>query len=115
MNSNFYIGFDIGSSSVKVALVNAQTNKQFALVSEPKKEMKIHAEKAGWAEQNPQMWWKYLCKATRRILTENKIEAKQILAIGISYQMHGLVIVDAEGMLLRDSIIWCDSRAVAIG
>lgn len=115
MNSSFYIGYDIGSSSVKVALVNAQTNRQFALVSEPKKEMKIHAKKAGWAEQNPQTWWKYLCKATRRILTENKIDAKQILAIGISYQMHGLVIVDAEGTLLRDSIIWCDSRAVAIG
>lgn len=115
MNSSFYIGYDIGSSSVKVALVNAQTNRQFALVSEPKKEMKIHAEKAGWAEQNPKTWWKYLCKATRRILTENKIDAKQILAIGISYQMHGLVIVDAEGTLLRDSIIWCDSRAVSIG
>ena len=111
----YYIGYDIGSSSVKVALVDEKTNKSIATVSEPKDEMLIKAHKFDWAEQDPNLWWDCLCKATKRILYENKILSKDILAIGISYQMHGLVLVDNKGELLRDSIIWCDSRAVEIG
>ena len=111
----YYIGYDIGSSSVKVALVDEKTNKSIATVSEPKDQMLIKAHKFDWAEQDPNLWWDCLCKATKRILYENKILSKDILAIGISYQMHGLVLVDNKGELLRDSIIWCDSRAVEIG
>ena len=111
----YYIGYDIGSSSVKVALVDAESNKKVAILSEPADEMRIRAPKPDWAEQDPEMWWKHLCQATQRILSENKIDAQQIRAVGISYQMHGLVLLDGKKKLLRDSIIWCDSRAVAIG
>ena len=111
----FYIGFDIGSSSVKVALVNARTNQEVAVLIEPKNEMPIDSIQPGWAEQDPEMWWKHLCVGTKRIIAENKIDANTILAIGISYQMHGLVVVDKEKQSLRKSIIWCDSRAVSIG
>ena len=111
----FYIGFDIGSSSVKVALVNARTNQEVAVLTEPKNEMPIDSIQPGWAEQDPEMWWKHLCVGTKRIIAENKIDANTILAIGISYQMHGLVVVDKEKQSLRKSIIWCDSRAVSIG
>ena len=111
----YTIGYDIGSSSVKIALVEADTNKSIAVVTEPQDEMPIQAEKAHWAEQNPQMWWDHLCTGTQRILKENSLHSSQILAVGISYQMHGLVVLDKHKELLRDSIIWCDSRAVNIG
>ena len=111
----YYIGYDIGSSSIKVAIVDEKTKKSIAVVSEPKNEMVIKAGKFNWAEQDPNIWWDCICTATKRILYENKISSKDILAIGISYQMHGLVIVDNKGQLLRDSIIWGDSRAIEIG
>jgi xylulokinase len=111
----YIVGYDIGSSSVKVALVEAETHKQVDVISEPQEEMPIHSLKTNWAEQNPEMWWNYLCTGTHRILKQNSLKAHQILAVGISYQMHGLVVLDKHKSLLRDSIIWCDSRAVQIG
>ncbi len=111
----YYLGYDIGSSSVKVAIVNAKTGAAEVTLNEPTKEMEIVAVQENWAEQSPDMWWDYVCKGTKRALKESGIDASKILGIGISYQMHGLVIVDTEGKPLRDSIIWCDSRAVAIG
>ena len=107
----YYIGYDIGSSSVKIALVDTESKKRISIISEPSEQMDIISMKPNWAEQDPEKWWKYLCKGTKRILLENNIDAKQILAIGISYQMHGLVLVDTNKKLLRDAIIWCDSRA----
>ena len=111
----YTIGYDIGSSSVKIALVEASTNKSVAVVTEPEHEMPIHAEHTHWAEQDPEMWWNYVCKGTQRILKENGVQPSQLMAVGISYQMHGLVILDDNKELVRDSIIWCDSRAVEIG
>ncbi len=111
----YTIGYDLGSSSVKVALVDTKRNKKVAVVSEPKYEMGIKAPHPHWAEQDPEMWWMYVCKATQRLLGETKIDPKKISAVGISYQMHGLVVLDEKGLVLRDAIIWCDSRAVAIG
>jgi len=111
----YTIGYDLGSSSVKVALVDTNRNKTIGVVSEPQGEMGIKAPRLDWAEQDPEMWWKYLCRATKRLLAETKIDSKKIKALGISYQMHGLVVLDAKGQLIRDSIIWCDSRAVTIG
>ncbi|MDT7829203.1 FGGY family carbohydrate kinase [Pricia sp. S334] len=111
----YSIGYDIGSSSIKAALVETATGKKVAVVSEPKVEMEMNALKNGWAEQNPDMWWEHVCNATRSLIKKSDIKAAAITGIGISYQMHGLVVVDKEGKPLRDSIIWCDSRAVEIG
>ena len=111
----YYIGFDIGSSSVKVALVEIATGKSIGVVQEPETEMSMLALKNGWAEQKPEDWWLHSCNAVAKLKKKFNISRSQIKGIGISYQMHGLVVVDKEGQPLRKSIIWCDSRAVAIG
>ena len=115
MHNSYYLGLDVGSSSVKVGLVDAGTGKTIAVCSEPDTEMTIKAVKLGWGEQDPESWWKHACNAIKRILSKNKIGPADVKGIGISYQMHGLVLVDKEGKVVRDSIIWCDSRAVEIG
>jgi xylulokinase len=111
----YYIGYDIGSSSVKVALVEASTGKKIITINEPQEEMAITAYHKDWAEQDPEIWWQYVCIATKRAIKEANIDPSKISGIGISYQMHGLVVVDKEGKSLRNSIIWCDSRAITIG
>ncbi|MFD1602099.1 xylulokinase [Flavobacterium artemisiae] len=111
----YYIGYDIGSSSVKTAIVEAETGKKVIVLNEPQNEMEIVSLHSDWAEQDPEMWWQYICTATKRAIRESNIDASKIQGVGISYQMHGLVIVDKEGAPLRNSIIWCDSRAVEIG
>lgn len=111
----YYLGIDIGSSSVKVALVEIATGISKCVVQEPEEDMSIFSEQHGWAEQEPEDWWQYICTAIRRIKKETNILESTIFGIGIAYQMHGLVLVDADGNSLRKSIIWCDSRAVAIG
>jgi xylulokinase len=111
----FLLGYDIGSSSVKASLVNAQTGEAAASAFFPKKEMEIKAHRAGWAEQSPDLWWENLKLATQEVIAQAKVAKEDIKAIGISYQMHGLVLVDKDDQLLRDAIIWCDSRAVPYG
>jgi xylulokinase len=112
---NYYLGLDIGSSSIKSALVDIHSGESLGVVQEPKEEMDLSAVKNGWAEQNPEDWWLHVCKAISRLKEKYNISKSQIKGIGISYQMHGLVVVDKEGKLLRKSIIWCASRAVEIG
>ncbi len=111
----YTIGYDLGSSSVKASLVATATGKSVAVVQEPETEMAIKALENGWAEQDPELWWTHVCNATKKLLAKTGITAAQISAVGISYQMHGLVVVDQKGAVIRDAIIWCDSRAVAIG
>ena len=111
----FLLGYDIGSSSVKASLVNAETGKCVSSSFFPKTEAKIDAVRPGWAEQNPESWWENLKLATNAVMYESRINAEDIKAIGISYQMHGLVCVDECQKVLRPSIIWCDSRAVPYG
>lgn len=111
----YYIGFDLGSSSVKAALIEASTGKSIGITQYPETEMAIIAEKAGWAEQDPNLWWKNICKVTQKLLAQTGISQKKIKGIGIAYQMHGMVVVDKNQEVLRPSIIWCDSRAVEIG
>ncbi|MCC8036365.1 MAG: carbohydrate kinase [Rikenellaceae bacterium] len=111
----YLLGYDIGSSSVKAALVDTQTGKTAATDYFPKKEMEITAHRPGWAEQDPASWWENLKSATLSVLRSSGADRGQIAAIGISYQMHGLVLVDSTGEVLRPSIIWCDSRAVPYG
>jgi xylulokinase len=109
------LGYDLGSSSVKASLVNAQTGECVSTAFFPKKEMEIKSVKAGWAEQDTETWWKNLKLATQVVLEEASANAADIKAIGISYQMHGLVLVDEAQKAIRDAIIWCDSRAVPYG
>lgn len=111
----YLLGYDIGSSSVKASLVNAETGKTVASDFYPKTEAEIIAVKPGWAEQRPQQWWDCLKHATESILATAKIDPAEIKAIGISYQMHGLVLVDKNKVPLRPAIIWCDSRGVPYG
>lgn len=111
----YYLGLDIGSSSIKAALVEIATGKSVGVVQEPEQEMSMFAQKTGWAEQKPEDWWTHICNAITKLKKKHNISRTQIKGIGISYQMHGLVIVDENGKPLRKSIIWCDSRAVEIG
>jgi xylulokinase len=111
----YLLGFDIGSSSVKACLVEASSGKIIASDFFPKTEMQIIAEKSGWAEQNPESWWTNLKLANESVLKQSGVAAEDIKAIGISWQMHGLVLVDKNQNVLRNSIIWCDSRAVPYG
>lgn len=111
----YLLGYDIGSSSVKASLVNAETGRCVTSAFYPKSEATIIAVCPGWAEQEPESWWNYLKMATAAILKESAANVEEIKAIGISYQMHGLVCVDRNQQVLRPSVIWCDSRAVNIG
>jgi xylulokinase len=111
----YLIGYDIGSSSVKASIIEAESGNCIASAFYPKKEMEIKAVKAGWAEQHPDSWWDNLKAATKDILAESKANPSDIKGIGISYQMHGLVVIDKNHKVLRPSIIWCDSRAVQYG
>lgn len=111
----YLIGIDLGSSSVKASLVNGNDGSLVASEFFPKTEMTITAIIKGWAEQSPDMWWKYIKMVIQKVLKKSEIDKEKIKAIGISYQMHGLVAVDKNGEPVRDSIIWCDSRAVKIG
>jgi Sugar (pentulose and hexulose) kinases len=111
----YLLGIDVGSSSVKASLVNVENGKCVASDFAPKVEMEITALKSGWAEQHPDSWWNNFKAALKNILSESGVNSSDIKAIGISYQMHGLVLVDKNQQVLRPSIIWCDSRAVPYG
>lgn len=111
----YLLGYDIGSSSVKAALVDALTGDCVASDFFPKMEAPIKALKPGWAEQNPDSWWSSLKEATASVLVKSGVSPSDIKAIGISYQMHGLVAIDKDKHPIRDAIIWCDSRGVPFG
>ena len=112
----FLLGYDIGSSSVKASLVDAETGKCVATAFYPKTEAPIISKQPGWAEQDPALWLGNLKLATADVLSQaSAVNPKDIKAIGISYQMHGLVCVDKDLNVLRPAIIWCDSRAVPYG
>ena len=109
------LGYDVGSSSIKATLMDSETAAVLAAATSPQKELDIIAKNTGWAEQNPNVWWQNIIAATQQIKSKAKFDASDIKAIGISYQMHGLVAVDRNLEVLRPAIIWCDSRAVQIG
>ena len=113
--SQYLIGIDVGTSSIKACVVDASTGQTIASSHSPSEEMTVSAVQAGWAEQHPDLWWEHTIKSVKMALQKTTVDAKSISAIGISYQMHGLVLVDKEHKPLRPSIIWCDSRAVEIG
>ena len=115
MSKQYLLGFDVGSSSVKASLVEVESGAIAATAFFPETEAPIKAVKAGWAEQDPQMWWNNAKLSLAKIMDETGAKGEDIKAIGISYQMHGLVCVNKNKKVLRDSIIWCDSRAVPYG
>jgi len=111
----YLLGFDIGSSSVKASIVDTKTKELIASAFYPAEEMPINSPQPGFAEQDPEMWWQNGVQALQAACKKGNVEASGIEAIGISYQMHGLVMVDENQQVLRKSVIWCDSRAVEIG
>ena len=115
MARRYLLGFDVGSSSVKASLVDADSGECAASAFFPESEAPIKAIKAGWAEQEPESWWNYAKMSLQKIMADTGASAEEIKAIGISYQMHGLVCVDKDLKVIRPSIIWCDSRAVPYG
>jgi xylulokinase len=111
----YLLGFDIGSSSIKASLLEASSGRLVAAATSPETELPIRAERPGWAEQDPRVWWEHVVAATAEIGAQAGGRLRDVRAVGISYQMHGLVLVDRDLEVLRPAIIWCDSRAVEIG
>lgn len=111
----YLLGFDLGSSSVKACLLDANSGQAVASAFFPETEMAIDAPQPGFAEQQPDAWWQNACRASRAVMQQSGVQRQDVAAIGISYQMHGLVVVDKAFNVLRPSIIWCDSRAVPYG
>ena len=109
------LGIDIGTSSIKVSVIEAATQHTLAAAQFPETESEIISLQTGWAEQSPNQWWADVQEAIKKANASGKYNPKDIGAIGIAYQMHGLVLIDKEGKSLRNSIIWCDSRAVPYG
>jgi len=109
------LGIDLGTSSIKVSIVDAETQQCVASAQYPEEETTITSLQTGWAEQSPEIWWQNIKGAIKKANATGKFDPKNIAAIGIAYQMHGLVLVNEQQKVLRDSIIWCDSRAVETG
>ena len=108
-------GIDVGTSSIKLSVVDASTKKVIHTCSFPETENEIISVSPGFAEQNPEHWWYCVMQVIKMANATKKYNPLDISAIGISYQMHGLVILDKDKQVLRPSIIWCDSRAASIG
>lgn len=109
------LGIDTGTSSIKVSVVDAASQRLMASAQYPETEADIISVHPGWAEQSPDQWWEHIKKAIEKCHASLAYDPQDIAAIGIAYQMHGLVLVDRQQQVLRNSIIWCDSRAVDIG
>ena len=110
-----FLGIDLGSSSTKLSVLNGKTGKSLGSLSYPESELAINSPQPGFAEQDPEIWWDCIQKGFAKLVSKSSFDPKKITAIGISYQMHGLVLVDQAQKVLRPSIIWCDSRAVPVG
>lgn len=115
MQNGYLLGIDVGSSSIKLSLLDAGTGVVTGAATSPKQELAIEAKRPGWAEQDPSTWWENILVAAAELKASTGKAFDAVLGIGITYQMHGLVLVDKAGKVLRPSIIWCDSRAVQIG
>ncbi|HEY6527784.1 MAG TPA: FGGY family carbohydrate kinase [Cellvibrionaceae bacterium] len=110
-----FLGIDVGSSSVKLSILDGESGKAIASTTYPESELAINSPEPGWAEQDPETWWQCIEKGCAQLFKKPGVDPKRLAAIGISYQMHGLVLVDKDQKVLRPSIIWCDSRAVELG
>ncbi|GAB3242530.1 FGGY-family carbohydrate kinase [Hymenobacter seoulensis] len=111
----YLLGYDIGSSFIKASLLSVDTGRCVAAASTPGTELEITGPKPGWAEQPPERWWQEVVSATHQLRQQYAFDSSLVAGIGITYQMHGLVLLDQQGTVLRPAIIWCDSRAVDLG
>ncbi|HLP16908.1 MAG TPA: FGGY family carbohydrate kinase [Bacteroidota bacterium] len=111
----YALGLDIGSSSIKCAIFDCESGRSVIRGGYPAEEMEISSPRPGFAEQDPNLWWEYVVLLVRKLMREGAVDARKVRTIGISYQMHGLVLVDKDQRVLRPAIIWCDSRAVELG
>lgn len=111
----YFLGIDLGSSSVKLSVLDADKGSCLSSVTAPDFEMEIKAPEFGWAEQDPELWWQYTKHGIAKLANKYQIDLTKIKAIGIAYQMHGLVLTDADLNPVRPAIIWCDSRAAVLG
>jgi xylulokinase len=115
MGTNLTLGYDLGSSFIKASLMDVERGCSLISDSEPSEEMAITAPQPGWAEQDPETWWRHVVALTHRLLERSNIDPSRIQAVGIAYQMHGLVCLDERQRVLRPAILWCDSRAIRQG
>jgi len=113
--SDTLLGLDIGSSSVKASLIDSSSGRVIAHATSPSTEMVINSPEPGWAEQHPDLWWEHVCNCLSELKNTSSQHLPRVKAIGIAYQMHGLVLLDRDGKPVRPAIIWCDSRAVQVG
>ncbi len=111
----YFLGIDLGSSSIKLSVFDAEKGITAASVTVPEFEMEMVAPQMGWAEQDPEKWWDYVKDGLQQLEKKHRIPLKKIAGIGIAYQMHGLVLTDENLKPVRPSIIWCDSRAAKTG
>ena len=111
----YLLGYDVGSSAVKAALVEIESGSPVGAAVSPADELPIQAPRPGWAEQDPGVWWTHVISATRQLAAAHPAALREVKAIGLSCQMHGLVLVDRALQVLRPAILWCDSRAAEIG
>ena len=109
------LGYDVGSSSIKACLLDAESGKMISQAVSPESELEIQSPQKGWAEQDPEVWWQHIKNSTLMLMEAEGADASSIAGIGLAYQMHGLVMIDKEHKVLAPSIIWCDGRAVDIG
>lgn len=111
----YFLGVDIGSSSIKLSVFNAEIGLEIKAITVPDFETPILSPQSGWAEQDPNLWWQYIKDGILKLRHQEGIDISKIQGIGIGYQMHGLVLVDENLEPVRSSIIWCDGRAAEIG
>lgn len=109
------LGIDAGSSFIKAALYDAGSGSVAARASWPDREMPVDVPAPGHAEQDPELWWEGVRQLCVQLQARAGGAMQAVQAIGIAYQMHGLVLVDREIRPVRPAIIWCDSRAAEIG
>ncbi len=103
---NYLIGIDLGTSSTKTVLFNENGD----VIASAGMSYPLYTPKNGWAEQNPEDWRDAALETITKVIKESKVNAKDIKGLGISGQMHGLVMLDKTGKVIRPSIIWCDQR-----
>ncbi len=102
----YLLGLDIGTSGTKTALFDENGNT----IKTATYGYELFQPKVGWAEQNPEDWWKACVEGIKDVIKNSGVSCNDIKGIGLSGQMHGLVLVDENNQVIRNSIIWCDQR-----